>query len=299
MYAIRENPARAELLFWMSSVPLRAITASMPFDCFGFQALTRPQPGKRGRRPLYDHPDLLLPLKRIWLAANLPCSKRLKAILPLWLPGYAQQFGDLPPQISHLLARISPATIDRLLTPARVQCKRRGRTSTKPGTLLRRHIPIQTNQWEESRRGSWKRTVWPTAGIPGRPVRLYPGLRRHRHRLDRTTGRLGKGRNRCPGANPNHRKGAAVPLLGFDCDNGSEFLNHHLLRHFTQRKPPVRFTRSRAYHKDDNAHVEQKNWTHVRQWLGYQRFDHPPWSRYSMPSMKTNGGSSITSSAPR
>jgi hypothetical protein len=65
------------------------------------------------------------------------------------------------------------------------------------------------------------------------------------------------------------------PLLGFDCDNGSEFLNYHLLKHLTQRKNPVQFTRSRAYHKDDNAHVEQKNWTHVRQWLGYQRLDDP------------------------
>ena len=65
------------------------------------------------------------------------------------------------------------------------------------------------------------------------------------------------------------------PLLGFDSDNGSEFLNYHLLKHFTQRKKPVQFTRSRAYHKDDNSHIEQKNWTHVRQWLGYQRFDNP------------------------
>jgi len=65
------------------------------------------------------------------------------------------------------------------------------------------------------------------------------------------------------------------PLLGFDCDNRGEFLNYHLLRHLTQRKNPVQFTRSRAYHKDDNAHVEQKNWTHVRQWLGYQRLDDP------------------------
>jgi len=64
-------------------------------------------------------------------------------------------------------------------------------------------------------------------------------------------------------------------LLGFDSDNGSEFLNHHLLKHFAQRKRPVQFTRSRAYHKDDNAHIEQKNWTHVRQWLGYQRLDDP------------------------
>jgi hypothetical protein len=65
------------------------------------------------------------------------------------------------------------------------------------------------------------------------------------------------------------------PLLGFDSDNGSEFLNYHLLRHFTQRKQPVQFTRSRPYHKDDNAHIEQKNWTHVRQWLGYHRLDNP------------------------
>ena len=65
------------------------------------------------------------------------------------------------------------------------------------------------------------------------------------------------------------------PLLGFDSDNGSEFLNYHLLRHFQNRAQPVSFTRSRAYRKDDNAHVEQKNWTHVRQWIGYQRLDNP------------------------
>ena len=65
------------------------------------------------------------------------------------------------------------------------------------------------------------------------------------------------------------------PLRGFDSDNGSEFLNHHLLKYLSDRKQPVQFTRSRAYHKDDNAHIEQKNWTHVRQWLGYHRFDNP------------------------
>jgi len=65
------------------------------------------------------------------------------------------------------------------------------------------------------------------------------------------------------------------PLLGFDCDNGGEFLNYHLMRHLMERKQPVQFTRSRAYHKDDNAHIEQKNWTHIRQWLGYDRLDNP------------------------
>jgi hypothetical protein len=120
----------------------------------GFKRFTQPQPRKRGRRPVYCHPDLLQALKRIWLAANLPCSKRLKAIISLWLPGYAQHFGGLPPKITDLLWRISPATIDRLLTPVvRVQYQRRGRTTTKSGNLLKRQIPIQTNPWEQSRPG--------------------------------------------------------------------------------------------------------------------------------------------------
>ena len=70
--------------------------------------------------------------------------------------------------------------------------------------------------------------------------------------------------------------GIVFPILGFDCDNGSEFLNHHLVRYFTDRpKDPVMFTRSRPFQKNDNAFVEQKNWTHVRQLLGYDRFDRP------------------------
>jgi len=66
-----------------------------------------------------------------------------------------------------------------------------------------------------------------------------------------------------------------MPIKGFDCDNGSEFLNWHLIKHFTERKRPVDFTRSRPYQKNDNAHIEGKNWTHIRQYLGYQRFDNP------------------------
>ena len=65
------------------------------------------------------------------------------------------------------------------------------------------------------------------------------------------------------------------PIKGFDCDNGSEFLNWHLIRYFQDRKQPVQFSRSRPYHKNDNAHIENKNWTHIRQYLGYGRFDDP------------------------
>jgi hypothetical protein len=242
----------------------------------GFKRFTRPRPGKRGRRPVYDNPDLLLPLKRIWLAANLPCSKRLKAIIPLWRPGYAQHFGDLSPKIHHLLSRISPATIDRLLTPVRVQYQRRGRTTTKPGTLLRRQVPIQTHQWDESRPGFLEADSVAHCGESLAGLFAYT-----LDFVDIATGWTeqravwGKGEAGVLEQIKTLEKALPFPLLGFDCDNGSEFLNHHLLRHFTQRRHPVRFTRSRAYHKNDNAHVEQKNWTHVRQWLGYARLDNP------------------------
>ena len=68
-------------------------------------------------------------------------------------------------------------------------------------------------------------------------------------------------------------KSISFPIKGFDCDNGSEFLNWHLLRHLTERRQPVQFTRARPYHKNDNAHIENKNWTHIRQYLGYLRFE--------------------------
>ena len=69
--------------------------------------------------------------------------------------------------------------------------------------------------------------------------------------------------------------GLPFELLGFDCDNGGEFLNHHLWTYLAERKAAVEFTRSRPYHSDDNAHVEQKNWTWPRQLLGYDRLENP------------------------
>jgi hypothetical protein len=65
------------------------------------------------------------------------------------------------------------------------------------------------------------------------------------------------------------------PLLGLDSDNGGEFLNYHVLNWLQKRRRPVFMTRSRPYKKDDNAHVEQKNWTHIRQCFGYERHDNP------------------------
>jgi hypothetical protein len=241
-----------------------------------FRRFIKPRKNKKGRKPLYNKETIIRPLKKIWLSANLPCSKRLKAVLPLWLPGYVQQYGSLTGEIAEALLAMSSSTMDRLLKPARIKYKGRGRSTTKPGTLLRKQIPIKTNQWDESCPGFLEADTVAHCGTSMAGMFAFTI-----DCVDIATGWTeqravwGKGETGVLEQIKNIEKSLPFPLLGFDCDNGGEFLNHHLLRHFTERKRPVQFTRSRAYHKDDNSHVEQKNWTHVRQWLGYHRFDIP------------------------
>jgi hypothetical protein len=209
---------------------------------------------KRGRPPSY-HPDIILaPLKQIWLAANLPCSKRLKVILPLWLPGYTKLFGKLPPATLNALVRISPATIDRLLAPTRIHYTTRGRTTTKPGTLwprghlrLKKHIPIKTNQWDESRPGFLEADTVAHCGESVSGMFAYTI-----DCVDIATGWTeqravwGKGETGVLEQIKDIEQSLPFPLLGFDCDNGSEFLNYHLwlkshlrLRHFSHRNRPI------------------------------------------------------------
>ena len=241
-----------------------------------FTRFIKPKKKRRGRTPLYSKEAIVKPLKKIWLSANLPCSKRLKAVLPLWLPGYVQEYGSLPAEVTEALIAISPATIDRLLKPVRVKYKGRGRSTTKPGTLLRKQIPIKTNQWDETRPGFLEADTVAHCGTSMAGMFAFTI-----DCVDIATGWTeqravwGKGETDVLAQIKDIEVSLPFPLLGFDSDNGSEFLNYHLLRHFTERQQRVQFTRSRAYHKDDNAHVEQKNWTHIRQWLGYHRFDIP------------------------
>jgi len=226
-----------------------------------------------GRPSCYARPEVLTPLERIWRTAHYPCSKRLKALLPWWLGSYQQTFGRLAADVAHALQRISPATIDRLLRTQRLRVARRGRTTTKPGRLLKSQIPIGTHQWDESRPGFLEADTVAHCGTSMSGEFVYT--------LDTTdlaTGWTeqravwGKGETDVLRQLVSIEAALPFPLRGFDCDNGAEFLHWHLIRHFQQRRQPVQVTRARPYHKDDNAHVEQKNWTHVRQWLGYQRF---------------------------
>ena len=241
-----------------------------------FKRFTKPKTKRKGKPPSYQNEAIGKPLKEIWLTANLPCSKRLKVILPLWLPGYVQLFGQLPADVATALLRISPATIDRILKTIRIHYTKRGRSTTKPGTLLRKKIPIKTNQWDESRPGFLEADTVAHCGESTSAMNVNTI-----DSVDIATGWTeqravwGKGESGVLEQIKNIEKILPFPILGFDCDNGGEFLNYHLLRHFTERKQPVQFTRSRAYHKDDNAHIEQKNWTHIRQWIGYDRLDNP------------------------
>jgi len=195
-------------------------------------------------------------------------------ILPLWLPSYVKEFGPLPLEVLKALHQISAATLDRLLAPTRVKYRGRGRATTKPGTLLKKQIPIKTNQWDETKPGFLEADTIAHCGES-----LLGQFAYTIDTVDIATGWTeqravwGKGEEEVLQQIQDIEDSLPFPLLGFDCDNGSEFLNWHLIRHFHQRNRPVQFTRSRPYHKDDNAHVEQKNWTHVRQWFGYHRLD--------------------------
>ena len=229
----------------------------------------------RGRPSLYPAKDYLEPLKRIWLTTDQLCGKRLKEALPLWLPHYASAYEVLAPKISEGLLTISSATIDRLLAQVKVRDKR-GLSGTKPGKILKKHIPIKTDQWNEERPGFLEADTVAHCGTS-----LEGSFAWSLTMTDINTAWTelravwNKGATGVVAQIEDMEQSLPFDILGFDCDNGSEFLNWHLMRYFSnaQGQSRIQFTRSRPYHSDDNAHVEQKNWTHVRQLFGYERFN--------------------------
>src|SRR3989338_491888 len=237
------------------------------------RAVGRRKPGRPSR---YAKPEILAVLRCIWSTAHYPCSKRLTAILACWMPPYEHTFGLVAPWVKEALAKISPSTIDRLLVHERLRVKRKGLSTTKPGTLLKQHIPIKTNQWDETRPGFLEADTVAHCGDSMAGQFVFS--------LDMTdiaTGWTeqraiwGKGERGVLEQIISIEASLPFAIRGFDCDNGTEFPQWHFVRYFQDRAQPVQFTRSRPYQKDDNAHVEQKNWTHIRQWLGYRRFETP------------------------
>ena len=208
-------------------------------------------------------------VRAIWLAAEQPCGKRLAPALPLWRPHYQGLHGKLSAKQRELLRDVSPAPLDRLLAAARTTHPLRGRCGTKPGGLLKTQIPIRTGTWDVTRPGYLEadRVAHCGASLAGDFLwsLTYTDIA-----TQWTEGRAVWNKGAAGVLAATRTVAAALPfaLLGFDCDNGSEFLNHHLLGYLHERKQPVAFTRSRPYHSDDNAHVEQKNWMWPRQLLG-------------------------------
>lgn len=113
----------------------------------------RPKPKKRGSRSIYNHSHIVKPLTKIWLATNQMCSKKLKVALPIWLPFYEFEYGQLSGDTKSKLLVMSAPTIDRLLKPNKAKFKRKGLCGTKPGSLLKNQIPIRTDNWDITKPG--------------------------------------------------------------------------------------------------------------------------------------------------
>jgi len=226
-------------------------------------------------RPVKYEPSQLVPwLRPIWQATDYACGRRLVAMLPEWIPAYEQHEKRMPGEVREKLLLASGRTLDRLLEPLRGQGA--GRSLTRPGSLLRQQIPIRGSVWEEGKAG-WLEvdTVALCGGsVAGDFVWMLDGVDYATTWVE-LRAMWGRGQVGTLAALQDMEACLPFSLLGLDSDNGGEFLNYHVLKWLQQRRRPVFMTRSRPYKKDDNAHVEQKNWTHVRQCFGYERHDHP------------------------
>ncbi len=232
-------------------------------------------PKRSGPKILYDPAQVLPVLKPVWLASDQLCSKLLKAALPEWIEHHERRSAPLPEAFNKKLLGISPAQIDRLLRPARVQHPKKGLSATRPGTLLRHALPTRSGPPDTTRPGSVEADTVAHCddSTEGDYVNsltfteLYSGWTENRAVWNKSADAVLEQLKALEQVVPYEMK-------DFHTDNGGEFLNWALHRHLTGRPAPTPWTRSRAYRKNDDAHCEQKNWTHVRQLFGHERFGH-------------------------
>lgn len=252
-------------------------------------------------------------VKRIWAMADYPSGKRLAVIIRRWVP-IVERCGelDLRPELRRTVMTISAATIDRVLQPERRRMALRSRARTRPGSLLKHQVPIRTfAEWDDARPGFVEIDLVGHDGGNARGEFAYT--------LDVTDVASGwtepiAVRNRAQvwvfDAIEEARRRLPFELVGIDSDNGSEFINTQLIRYCELQG--ITFTRSRPYRKNDNCFVEEKNWSVVRRFAGYARYDtaaelrllNELWSvvrlygNYFLPSMKlvakVRSGSRIT-----
>lgn len=228
---------------------------------------------KRTRGKTYGA-ELVKPLERIWTCLDCMCGKRLAAALPATLRALERHRElDMTPEIRAKLERMSAATMDRLLTPARKKMELKHRGGTKPGSLIKAQVAVRTfADWNEKEPGFMEIDLVGHDGgsTHGDYVQtldvtdVHTGWSEQRAVLNKAqvwvVEALGEIQKRLP-----------FELRGVDSDNGSEFINAHLQR-FCQQHAIV-FTRSRPYRKNDTCYVEQKNYSIVRRTVGYSRLE--------------------------
>jgi hypothetical protein len=268
-YFLASKKEKGKILDEFTKVTGRHRKAAIRLFRHGNQSTNR----KRGRPHRYG-PTVAGALKVAWEATDRLCSKRLHPFLPE-LVKVLRRHGDraMTPEIEVQLCRVSPSTIDRLLRPYRRLGGRCPFTTTKPGSLLKRSIPIRTfADWEDNRPGFLEVDLVPHCGESTdgfylttlSTVDVASGW-------SECIGVWGKGQERVGGAVHRVRQRLPFSLLGLDSDNGSEFINQHLYNYCHQHG--ITFTRSRSYKKNDSCHVEQKNWSVVRRLVGYDRYN--------------------------
>ena len=228
---------------------------------------------KAGRKAVYiDAADVL---HKIWLLFDQPCSKLLHPVLASYVASYEKHRAGLDVAAKGLLLRMSPSTMDRLLRPHRVRTSL-WRGHGGPIATMKRQVPVRSERWEGRGPG------WFEADTVAHSGGSMEGCFAYTLTFTDTDSQWTELRaiwNRGGHATTLRvmeiERALPFSIKGVNTDNGPEFLNGHLIRHFKERGVVIPQSRSRPYHKNDNAHVEQKNASHVRSLLGYDRLDDP------------------------
>jgi len=229
-------------------------------------------PINRKRRVSYDA-NVVHYLKKIWTIFDYPCGQRLEPMLPEYV-SVLERFKEviIPNLVKEKVLKIKSATIDRRLEKFRTFRHKKTFSTTKPGSLLKKNIPIKTSSWDETRLGYGELDTVAHCGNSAAGEFIFTLTYTDiASQWTISEAVMGKGQKGIKLALENIAKRLPFPLKGIDPDNGSEFINWQLYTHCLANN--IEFTRGRPYAKNDNAHIEQKNYTHVRKLMGYGRMD--------------------------
>lgn len=258
---------------WYARLVLRHEGRRLQLDQQTILLAVRGRPRARKRPRIYDE-KVMAALVKLWRMMDYICGKRLQPILPE-LVAVLERYNEFRchRETRAKLLSISAASIDRLLKPERRKHELRGRSGTKPGTLLKKQIPIRTfAEWDDQRPGFVEiDLVGHDGGVAAGDYCQTLDLTDVASTWTETMAVRNKAQAWVFEAIKKLRQNLPFPLLGLDSDNGSEFINQYLSAYCQQEK--LSFTRSRPYRKNDNCFVEQKNYSVVRRAVGYQRYD--------------------------